>query len=221
MQHNGQISIVRDHNVHKPVVVEIGKSYSASHVGRFKSRATRLANLYELSVSFVVEQRIDLPVMGSGRGLLHLRIHMPVGDENIQPPVVVVIEETSAETEYIPRRSGDPRFVAHLVEEPFPIVVPNVIRGTLKVGNIEIELAIIVVIAQRDAHRSHDRSPGSYGHARAETDLFESTVAFVVIEIGVQPIVRYEQIRPAIIVVVGGLHGKILTLWLIDSRLLG
>src|ERR1700756_296064 len=144
MQHNGRISVVRDHNVHKPVVVEIGKSYSASHVGRFKSRATRLAHLYKFSVSFVVEQRIDLPIMGSGRGLLHLRIHMPVGDENVQPPVIVVIEEAAAETEYIPRWSRDPCFVAHLVEKSFPIVMPNVIRGTLKVGNIEIEMPVLL-----------------------------------------------------------------------------
>ena len=99
--------------------------------------------------------------------------------------------------------------------------MPNVIGGTLKVGNIEIELPIIVVITQGDAHRSHDRSPGGYGHARAETDLFKSSVAFVVIEIGIEPIVGYKQVRPAIIVVVGSLHGKILTLWLIDPRLLG
>src|SRR5260370_11724438 len=154
MQHNGGVSIVRDHNVHKSVVVEIGKSCAASHVGHFKSRATGLAHFYELSISFVVKQRIDLPIMGSGRGLLHLWVNMPVGDENIQPPVIVVIEEASAETEDIPCRSRDPRFVAHLVEKSFPIVMPNVIRGTLKVGNIEIELSIIVVITQRDAHRS-------------------------------------------------------------------
>src|SRR5579864_504111 len=185
MQHNGQISIVRDHNVYKAVVVEIGKSYSASHVGRFKPCTTGLAHLYELTISFVVEERIDLPIMGSGRGLLHLGVNMSIGNENVQPAIIVVIEETAAETEHVPRRSRDPRFVAHLVEKSFPIVVPNVIRGTLEVRNIEIELPVIVEITQRDAHRRHHRSPGRYSHARAETDLFESTVAFIVIEIGI------------------------------------
>jgi len=91
MQHQGESPLFAMTMSINPSVVEIGKSYSASHVARFKSCSTGLAHFYELSVSFVVEQRIDLPIVGSGRGLLHLRVHMPVGDENIQPPIIVVV----------------------------------------------------------------------------------------------------------------------------------
>src|ERR1700730_1537088 len=158
--------------------------------------------------------------MDSRSGLLHLRIYVPIGNEDIQPAIIVVIEESASETEHLACRPRNSGFVTHFVEESFSIVVPKMIRGPLKVGDIEIELPVVIVVAQSDAHRSHDRSPRCHGHTGGEADLLESTVVLVVVKVCIQPVISYEQVRPAVVVVVGGLHGKILALWLINpSRL--
>src|SRR5205814_503835 len=49
-------------------------------------------------------------------------------------------------------------------------------------------------------------------------DLFERSIAIVVVEIGIEAIVSHEQIRPAVVVIIGGADGKILAFRLIDFR---
>ncbi len=122
-----RISVVCHNHIHESIVIEIGKSDSTTHVGSFKARTGQLANFSEFAVPFVVEQRIDLLVMSPRRGLLNLGIDMAVGDKNIQPTIVVIIEETSAETEHIACRPRDAGLIADLVKKSFVFVVPKVI----------------------------------------------------------------------------------------------
>ena len=44
--------------------------------------------------------------MNAGRGLLHFGIDVAVGDKNVQPAVVVVVEKSSAETQHVMRGPG-------------------------------------------------------------------------------------------------------------------
>src|ERR1700730_14313562 len=120
--------------------------------------------------------------MDSRSGLLHLRIYVPIGNEDIQPAIIVVIEESASETEHLACRPRNSGFVTHFVEESFSIVVPKMIRGALKVGDIEIELRVVIVVAQSDAHCSHDRSPRCHGHTGGGADLLESAVVIVAVK---------------------------------------
>ena len=65
--------------------------------------------------------------MSSRRGLLYFGIDMSVGNENIEPAIVVIIEKASAETKYIAGRPGDTGLVADLVKISFAFVVPKVV----------------------------------------------------------------------------------------------
>src|SRR5438046_113423 len=96
--------------------------------------------------------------------------------------------------------------------------MPKVIGGPLEVGNVEIEPAVVVIIPKRDAHGGHHSSLGGESHAADNSDFFECSVALVVVEIGIEAIVSHEQIRPAVIVIIGGADGKILAFRLIDFR---
>ena len=70
----------------------------------------------------VVKQAIELPVVNLRRGLLDFGINMAVGDKDIQPAVVVVIEKAASKTEYLVSRAGKAGLIADLVEEALAIV---------------------------------------------------------------------------------------------------
>ena len=59
--------------------------------------------------------------------LLDFGIDMTVGDKEVEPAVVVVVEKSAAEAQDIPRRDRDSRFVAYLVEVALSGVVPQVV----------------------------------------------------------------------------------------------
>ena len=96
--------------------------------------------------------------------------------------------------------------------------MPEVVGRPLEVGDVEIEPAVVVIISERNAHGRHHSSLGGQGHATHNSDLFERSIALVMVEIGIEAIVGNEQIRPAVVVIVGGPDGKILALRLIDLR---
>src|SRR5438445_13322800 len=102
---------------------------------------------------------------------------MAVGDEDVEPAVVVEIEESAAEAEYIPCRNRDARLSADLGEKAFAIVVPDVVRGKLEIGDVEIKVAVIVVVAQRHAHGCHSAPVFGVRHAARQSDLAEGAIA--------------------------------------------
>ena len=93
--------------------------------------------------------------MDTRRPLLYLRIDVAVCDEKVQPSVVVVVEEASTETEHIVGGDGDAGLIADLDEGALSIVVPEMVRGFLEIGYVEIEPAIVVIVAKRDTHGGH------------------------------------------------------------------
>ena len=100
VQQQRNVSVVGDHNIHESVVVEVRERDAPSDVGSLKSVARRLAHFHELAIVLVVKQGIELLVVNPRRGLLDFGINVAVGDKDIQPAVVVVIEKAASKTQY-------------------------------------------------------------------------------------------------------------------------
>src|SRR5438132_1533141 len=105
-----------------------------------------------------------------------------------------------------------------------PIVAHNHIRESiivevlLEIRDEEIEPAVIVVVAQGNAHSSHHASTSGQTHPGDRSNLIELAVALIVVKKRVESIVGHEQIGPAVVVVVSRPHGEILALRIVDSR---
>src|SRR6478672_4492852 len=117
VQQQWRVTIIRDHDIKEAIVIEICKGHSAADVRGLKTTARQLGSFEELSVAFVVEQHISLLVMDFGRGLFYLRIDVAVGNEYIQPAIVIVIEKTSTEAEHIMRGARDSSLIADFREK--------------------------------------------------------------------------------------------------------
>ena len=85
-----------------------------------------------------------------------------------------------------------------------------------EIGYVEVKLAIIVIITQRDAHGGHDFASPGEGHPGEQADFVESAVVLVMVEVCIEPIVGDEQVGPAIVIVVSSAHRKILAFGLVD-----
>src|SRR5262245_36028938 len=95
-QQQRRVAVVGDDDVHIAVVVEIGERSPASRVRRRETVARRFGHFDEFARAVVAEELIDLFV-ADGRGQFDLRVDVAVGDEEVEPTVVVEIEETAAE----------------------------------------------------------------------------------------------------------------------------
>ena len=69
-----------------------------------------------------------------------------------------------------------------------------------KVGDKDIEVAIVVVIADRDAHAPLFGAVAAIGHARAEALVHKGSVALILVQIIGRRVVGDENIGPAIAV---------------------
>src|SRR5437016_6683818 len=111
-----------------------------------------------------MKQGIDLLVLNSRRGLLNFRINVTVGNEDIEPAVVVIVEEASAKAQHFTGRSCKAGLITDLVEEAPAIVLPKVVGGSLKVGNVQIEPAVVIKVSQRHTHGRHGLALSGKGH---------------------------------------------------------
>src|SRR5260370_16778099 len=155
VQQQRRIAVVGDDDIHVAVVVEVGESSAAAHVGGLKSVAGRLRHLDELSFAVVMKQRIDLFVGGFLRRLLDLRIDVAVGNKQIKPAIVVKVEKASAETEDVVGGYGDTNLIADFLETAFAVVMPDVIGRLLEIGDLKVQPAAVVLAAMQQAHGDH------------------------------------------------------------------
>src|SRR5216684_5914736 len=143
---------------------------------------------------------------------------MPVRDKEVEPTVIVVVEKASTEAENIFCGTGDACLIANFFKGTLSVVVPDMVRRFLKIRDIQVEPAIVIVVAKRDTHGSHGAAARRESHTAEQPNFVERPIVFIMVEIGIQSVVGHEQVRPAIVIVVGGSHREILTFRLVDPR---
>src|SRR5205809_6521767 len=91
-QHGRAVEIV-DHDVDVPVLVEVAKSGSARRAGLRQRLPGGCGDFLERAVPEIAIKQLPLTVITPGIGAFDLGIDVPVDHEQVQPAVVVVIEE--------------------------------------------------------------------------------------------------------------------------------
>ena len=97
-QDDGPATGVEQGYVGVSVGVVVRKGGPAARVGGGEGRAERRGNIGETAAQ-VAQQLRGLPVGYQSVVLLDVVVDVPVGDKEIQPAVVVVIEKTGSEPE--------------------------------------------------------------------------------------------------------------------------
>ncbi len=178
----GPPSGVEQGDVRVPVGVVVGKGSPAARIGSREGPTERCGDIPETTAQ-IAQQLRGLPVGYQGVVLLDVVVHVSVGDEEIEPAVVVIIEETGSEPEVVQAHLPEPGGEGNLgVVRPVVTVQGVVLQ--LVVGDEEIEVAVVVVIPGVDAHARLRLAVGAQRRSREQADLVEAASLVAVQKIG-------------------------------------
>ena len=223
-QHRGSIDGGHQ-QVLAAAIPEIRRQGRAAHIFPGQRAARFLSDFFELSGRRfvgrqIVKQKRLLGVAYAERLPFHLRIHVAVGDENVGPAVIVVIEELHAKTQIGIADGAHARRARKVGELAIAIVVIEIVVIVGKVVLRDVGPAIAIIVGRVDAHAGLFSPVGTVGHACLGTDLGESTLAIVVIEQARRRVVGYVKIEAAVFVVIQPQHAQPVVASGVDAELL-
>ena len=149
-------SVVSDVDVGETIVVAIRERHPQSS-SFFRRDPGALADILECAVAAVAiknvgcsrelfRRTVGMPLAAAALAVFRIPFHV-AGDKQIQLAVVVIIKETRRNR---PASSTDTRLRGHVSKAAIPVVM---VKNVLSIaGDVEVGIAIIIVVADRDSH---------------------------------------------------------------------
>ena len=159
-----------------------------------------MADVFEGAVALVEEQQFRLAIAGPLRDLVHLRIDMPVDQEDVLPAVVRKIDKGIAPSDVPTGGACDARNSRGLGKIHVPVVAIESAVFVIEVRNEKRHASGVQIIAERDAHVGLGRSVGVERHARSKADVGEFATAIALIQVIGLAVVGDEKIELAVVV---------------------
>ena len=166
------------------------------------ARPAGLRNFFERSVAQIAMQKHGLGVSGASLHVVHLRIDVSVDNEQIEPAVVVHVEERCSPADQRQARLAKPRRHRHIFESSRSLIAIQSVGLVGKFRDEHGETPAVIVVAPGHAHRTERLAFAVHGNAADHRVVGERAVVIVVIEMIGRRVVGDEQIGPAVVVVV-------------------
>ena len=199
-QHRNAIHIVDDH-VDLAVVEDVAKCGAAANADDCKPGSLDRRNQLELAVLQVVVQKRALAIAGPPlRVFIHFRIDVPIDDQQIFPPVIVVVEESVGKTDKRNGRFRDAGLIADIGEKTFSVILEQDIVVVGKVGIHYGKVTVVLVVSCRNAHIGDLAATLIERVSAFVTLIFERPIALVHVEIVRRGVIGHQQVRLAITV---------------------
>jgi hypothetical protein len=194
---------VVDDDVDVAVVVEVGERRTTTGFGNRYRRSELLRDIGEASVLEVPVDDFALLVARFGLEAINFRIDMSVDEKEIEPAVVVEIDKADAPAEP-PRVEADAAGKRTILTGALAGVGVER-RGVAGEVRLEdVERAVAIVVADRDAHSRLRLSILAVGAAGGNADVGERAIAVVVVQRAWIGIVCHVQVEPAVVIKVDG-----------------
>jgi hypothetical protein len=194
----GRVVHVADHDVDGAVVVDVAERRSAAGLRCRHRRAEPLAHVFEDPLDVAVHD-LALLVAGVTAQLAHLGVHVPVRQEDVEPPVVVEVGEPGAPPEP-PRVGAEAALERAVLAEAVAHVGVERRRVPREVGLHDVHRAVAVEVADPHAHARLRLAVLAEGAPGFEPDVLERPIAAVPIERARVRIVRHVQVDPPVVV---------------------
>ena len=148
----------------------------------------------------VPEQQGPLPVRRVPVEEVRERVDVAVGDDQVQPAVVVVVDERVPPAQEGDARARHSRGKAHVGEEAAAVVVVEDVVVVGEVRDVDVVASVVVVVADGHAHVGLLEAQLVEGRPRGVADVLEGAVATVAVEVVGTGVVGHEQVEPAVVV---------------------
>ena len=191
-----------DDYVEVAIVVVVSEGGSAGGCRGGDAGTGLRGDLFELAVAEIAIEVLVLRVGGVDAGAFNLGVDVAVGHEDVEPPVIVHVEEayTPAEEAGVDAEAGE---IGVVVEVAVAEVEVEGVGVASKIGFDDVEETVAVEVADGDAHACLGFAVGGVGDAGLDGDIFERAVFLVLIERCGGRVVGDVDVGPAIIVEVG------------------
>src|SRR5947208_3613929 len=98
-EEGGRIILIVYHDVHLAIIVEVADGHAAAGPHQLQSGPDAARKIFKGAVPVVLIEQTSFPVRRVEPVFLELRVHVPVGHENVLPAVVVKVNEPAAPAE--------------------------------------------------------------------------------------------------------------------------
>ncbi len=195
------------HDVHVAVVVEVPGGQPAGHPGGLEDLARLRRDVPEAPL-LVSGQERGLPVLQVRRGQLDGVEHVAPGQEEVLPPVVVVVEEADAPAGGEQADAPDAGGVGVVREGPVPGVAVERPALVGEVRDDDVGPAVVVVVGEVDPHAREGPPVLVEGGEGQQRHLLERGVAPVPVEELPDGVVGHEDVGEPVPVEVGQGHAQ-------------
>src|SRR5207302_1146123 len=154
-----------DADVTVTVVIDIAEGGPAARTFFCQSAAALHGNLRKGSIAVVSVQQLALAIV------ISLRVSVAVGNEQIDPAIVVVIEELSSPAHVRKTYLGHCGLVGNIRERVLSDVAVKDIVFIVEVGNENVEPSVVVIVTHCDAHAPLLGAVSVDRHSRFESDF--------------------------------------------------
>src|ERR1043166_1528524 len=187
------------HHVQVSVVVEIAHCTAAGRNSLENARPPGHRYSGGSPIAQVVVQDLALAISVLDRSLGHLRIDVPVGHQNVNPAVIIEIQEHHAPPQE-PRVLAETGLKGRIFKKIAAEIAIKAGRIAGEVGLDNVELAIAVVIACRHAHAGLRLAIGAVRRAGFNRNVREGAVSIVPVQRRRGRIIGHVNVGPAIVV---------------------
>jgi len=202
---------VDDEYVNVTVIVEVTERASAAAVSSGDARTGDFDQLFERLIAEITENGA-WGFVGILRKLtFNFRVNVPRNHEEIGITVVVEVEHAGAPAN-VAGLHGDASLTGDIIEIGLSVVVVENARVVGEMGFEEVQVAVEVIITDADAHASLLVAIVAEGHATENAFFAERAVVIVHEQQAGSGIASDVDIRPAILVEIGGDHGHAVAL---------
>src|SRR5882762_5824130 len=193
---------IRIHNcIHAPVVVQISGRHSARHPQLPKYRP-RLSGHVDKTLTSISRQQHRLTVPQIRERQLHSVQIVPLRNQQVFPPVIVVVQEPNTPSRMGQRHFTDSRSRARIRERAITVVSIQRVSLICQVSNHNIRPAIIVIVCEIHAHACIGSAVNIHGNFGWQPHLFKRSISLAVVQKLHHRIVGHKQIDMSIAIIV-------------------
>src|SRR5271165_1949280 len=190
------------HRVQSPVIINVADGQPSPNPCFLKHLSSLRGNIHETLSSVSGEHHWFLVTKVWKSKLNRIQV-VSLGDEEILPTIVVVIQESHAPTGMLHAHEAESGGIAVVVESAVAIVSIERVNLAGQVGDDQVGQSVVVVVRKVHAHSGVCVTFAVHGYARLQGNFFERAIPSIVVKKFGHGVVGEKQIDAAVAVIVG------------------
>src|SRR5713226_2123742 len=205
-QQCGRFTHIKDGNVYVAVIIDIAKGSAPATRQRNLRQPRACGDVLKRTVAQVAEQLHRLAVLQTTGNRVHLRVHMSICNEDIQPAGIT--EVNKAGSPFYVRITGlaSLRSPADVSEALSAEVAVQIVGLLGEISNVDTQTPVVTIVSEVYAHRAEFLPVNAEGNPIQKADFFEGPIVLVAVKKIGTCVVGHVQIGPAVVIVIAP-HG--------------